>query len=286
MRTTTIKEQGAKLPLGILKGGKLVKDFVLRPHNAKVDRLLNIWREANKGQHIAWEVCKYLSLVVASIGDEALPLDASGDTAVESVNRFMELNFGDVMYLWMYARIMAVEELCEIGYKCPRCLISSKLTIDLWGTEVVAIDDPKEMERWLTLKVGFTLAAGKKSKEVCVRPAPFSSLLVEGATAGSTDSIGYAQLRECIVRLKGVDGQHILTDEEIDTLPKMDWLRLDRNAGKTTGGPKMRTPFMCEGTIEEDGKEPKPCGNAMAHALDWSYDSFFDSSVPLGRLMS
>ena len=158
MQTTTIKEQGMRLPIGLPDGGKLVKDFTLRTHNAKVDRLLNIWREANKGQHIGWEVAKYLSLTVASIGGEGLALDARGDSTAEDVNRFLQLCFGDVMYLWIYARIAAVEEMCEVPYACPKCGTRAKATVDLWGTEVLAIDSVKEMEAWLELKGGIQLA--------------------------------------------------------------------------------------------------------------------------------
>lgn len=284
MRTTTVKDLGANLPIGVQRENALIKPFTLRPHTAQTDRLLNIWREANKGQHIGWEVCKYLSLIVLSIGDEAFPLDANGDSPIESVTRFHSMNFGDVMYLWLYARIMAVEEKCEVPYACPRCGLVSKAIADLWTTEVLVIDSVKETQTWAGLKKGFTLKSGKKSGDICLRPAPFSAFLLPGTSAQSTDSIGYAQIKECIVKVKGTEEHHMLADDELDTLPKMDWLRLDRIAGRVSGGPKMRTAIRCDGSIEEAGKDPVPCGNEMTHALDWSYDSFFDSSVPLESL--
>lgn len=292
MRITTLKEQGQKLPIGMVggdSGRQLLKDFTLREHNAKTDRLLNIWREANKGQHIAWEVCKYLSLIVESIGGESVTLDAKGDSTPETTARFMQLYFGDAMYLWMFSRIAAVEEKCEIPYMCPRCAFKGKAIVDLWGTEVLVIDTVKELEKWVELKKGIKLTTGKRAMSVCVTPAPLTALMFSGATAESTDSLGYGQLRECISKVKGVEGRYNLKDEELDTISKMDWLRLDRIAGKVTGGPKMRTPIDCEGSLDPDegeDNEPQPCGNTISRALDWSYDAFFDSSVPLASLMS
>ena len=155
MKTTTFREQGMQLPVGKVVNGQVLKDFSLRRPTAKVDRLLNIWREANQNRHIAHEVCKYLSLVVESAMGDAYPLAENGDSTPEQMVKFLHWCYGDVMYAYMYARVAMVSEWVEIGYACPTCGHEGTLEADLWDHTVDVLETPDEFICDVEFRDGF-----------------------------------------------------------------------------------------------------------------------------------
>lgn len=287
MKTTTIRKHGQKLPLGFLVSGELNRDFRLRPHTAATDRMINIWREANVGTHVSMLVAKYLSLVIESAGGESYPLNPDGNSSEETVVRFLDWTFGDVMYAYLYARIIAVEEWMEVGFGCPTCGNIRTTEVDLWDTEVDVIESAEELQAWITLKNGMRLDNGKTCRKLLLRSVPYRALTLPGGSQEGTDSMGYNQLRESVIQVDGADTpSYSPTDGELDRITKLDMLRLDRQAGKVAAGPKLRTHAVCQHMVNKDTGALVECGTKILNALDWRYDSFFDSSVPQERLMS
>jgi hypothetical protein len=95
------------------------------------------------------------------------------------------------------------------------------------------------------------------------------------------NSIGYHHFREAVDQVEtNASGEgkkrfdYVLTNEEIDEIEKIDVLVIDRQADKIAAGPDLRTHLEC----------PK-CGIKILNALNWSFDHFFDLSVPMGVLM-
>lgn len=283
MKLTTIAELGQQLPIGKVDGDKLIKTFDLRPYKSKIDRFMNIWNEANEGQHIAKGVAKFLSLLVSQYADEALALDSEGDSTADTMAKVLNWSFADVMYIYIMIRI-SVSELMEVNYSCPECQHKGLVKLDLKSTEVMVFEKPADLYTAVKLKHGFKLATGKICKSLVLQPIPFKTLLLSGATQGNTDSLGYNQLREAVYKLGGAEQGYVVSDEELDEMSKIDQLIVDRYAGKATAGPKMRTVFECESQVDRGGEKQK-CGHKITNALNWSFDDFFGSSIPLGELM-
>ena len=272
MRTCTFKELGAKLPVGVLADGQLHKDFTLRPYKGRVDRHLAVWREANEGKSMAHLAAKYLSLVVASIGNEALTLTGDGDSTSEQVFKVSDWHFADAMYLYVYSRIVNVSELIEVPYRCPRCGTRGIIKADLLSAEVRVMENPAEMYTWVDLHDGFKIASAPKPiKRIRLQPIRFRAMFQAGASQAEVGSFTYMQLRESIVELEGAPAGYIVQDSELDELTKKDLLRIDRQTNSVMAGPDLRTTVEC----------PKAdCGIKIRDALNWAFDPFFDSSVP------
>jgi hypothetical protein len=279
MKTVTVKELGPELPIGFLskKSGKLIKSFSLRPHVARVARYMAMWSEANEGKSIALQVAKLLSLLVSEAGETVYPVGADGDSSPEVVIKFLDWNFADVMYVYLWARVLVCQEM-TVSYGCPntKCsLVTAEATIDLKSIEVLCVEKPDECRFKVELKQGFKLKNGKHCKWLLLKSVPFRVLMEAGASQGNVDEgISYSTMREVICDLDGGGAGYVITDPELDQLPYLDLISINRQAGRLAAGPKLRTTIKCD-----------KCQQPIERALDWRYDHFFDSSIPVSHLM-
>lgn len=276
MHTTTIKEQGLKLPIGQLKGGSLVKDFTLRAYKGKLVRSLNLWREANIGKPIPHLAAKYLSLVIESAAGTAYALTESSDSTSEQLLRIHDWYWGDAMYAYVYSRIVNASEWITIPVVCinPKCRYQGEVKGDLWSTEVTVMDDPNELFTWVTLRDGIKLSTGKTCKRIKIQPVPFRAMLL-GPEDQDIDGLNYAQLREAILEVEGAPPGYVVQDKDLEDLSHFDILRIDRQAGAAAAGVDLSTKVECPN-----------CKTPLHGTLVWAFDYFFDSSVPLDILTS
>lgn len=282
MKKTTIKELGSNLPIGILDKGKLKKEFVLRPYKSKVDRILNIWREVNEGKPLGYLTAKYISLVVDRVADIGFTLDATGNSGADQELKIHNWYFADVLYALIYSRITSISNIIEVAWSCPmrnaegaaKCNGQGIAKADLWSTEVNVIEDVKELEHWLKLKKGFKLRDGGLCRKVKMKPVTFQSQLSIGAASVGINSVGYHHFMDAIIGVDCLEGDYILTMGEIDEIEKIDALTIDRQAGKIAAGADLRTHLECS-----------KCGAKIVNALNWSFDHFFDYSIPSEVLM-
>lgn len=283
MRATTLGELGASLPIGVVDGKVLKKDFTLRPYKSWVDRTLGLWREANQGKHIALLVAKYMSLVVESAGGVTYPLTTERDSLPAQEFAFHGWWYADVMYAYLYSRVQTVGSKIAVPYSCPmrtasgpaRCDAAGIKIADLNSIEVDVAESPSELEVWVDLTRGFQLRKGQTCKKLKLRPIKFRAQMLAGSGAVGVDSVGYNHFRDAVCAVDCIEGEYVLIDQEIDEIEKIDTLRVDRQANKVAAGASLRTHLDC----------PK-CGAKIVNALDWDFDSFFDSSVPGAALMS
>lgn len=280
MKTVLLSDLGPELPIGNCSEGSntLVKTFEVRPYKAKVDRALNIWREANQGRHIGWLIAKYLSLVVVNAGGQYLALDDKNDSSPESVNTVTGWHFADVVYMYLWSRYKTSSKM-KLEYGCPNSECSVKTAtkiIDLGSIEVVCLENFEESRFWVKLVDGFRLQNNKLCKRLKLKPVPFRTVFLAGATQGNVDDmLGYNQLREAVIEVEGGGQNYNLLDEELDEMSKVDSLLLNQQAGKISAGPKLRTGFLCDG-----------CKQPIERAIDLRFDHFFESSIPVAHLMS
>lgn len=277
MKIVTLKELGTKLPVGQFADGQLHKDFTLRPFKARVDRHLAVWREANEGKNQVHLAAKYLSLIVASLGRTACGLTPDGDSTPEQEYAVGDWFFADAMYIYIYSRVVNVSEWIEVPYRCPRCGTKGVVKANLLSTEVRVLEDHKELHVWVDLQDGFKVADGARPvKRLRLQPVRFRAMMLPGQGQAEIGTLTYSQLRESIVEMEGAPQGHIPTDAELDELTKRDLLRIDRQTAAIAAGPMLRTAVDCPKT--------KECGIKIHDALNWAFDPFFDTSVPLSAL--
>lgn len=272
-RVTTVGELGATLPIGIVDGRKLKKDFSLRRYKSWIDRHMNLWREEHQGERMGLLVAKLLSLLVESVGDDHFSLKDDKNSTPEQLLKVLKLHYADAMYMYIYARIQAVGNEIELPYVCERCGNGGLAIADLNTLEVKVWDEPQYLQQWVELRDPITLRSGRAAKKVELRPITLQAQTVPGADSAS---LSYAALREAICGVDCESGYYNILDSELDELVKLDMVRLDRRANSLSAGPNLRTSIEC--------KSPK-CGAKIKEAFNWGYDTFFGSSIPLSQLI-
>jgi hypothetical protein len=272
MRTVTVAELGQQLPIGILKNGKLEKDFALRPFKSWVDRQLSAYREAHAAtRHHGHLLAKYISLMAERVGSETFPLTAERNSMSEMEARVLSWNFADVIYMYLYSRVQLSDKI-RFPYACPNVNCKQKngvMQASLNDIEVRVIDDPKELTQWIQLRDGFKISDGRTVKKVRLHPVSYNAQLTASGASG-LGSLTYHVFRESVDRVDCVDTPYILRNEEIDEISRYDMITIDRQAEVITAGPKISTAGKCPS-----------CGVEIENMINWSFDDFFGSSIQL-----
>jgi len=280
MIVTTVKERGLRLPVGKVVDGHLVQTFTLRPYKSWVDRAMGNWRQANQGRELPYLVAKYLSLVVAEACGRAFSLTDDRDSLPEVELGILEWPMVDVFYAYLMSRISAVTSLVAIPFTCPQCRTEhSNVTYDLSNMRVECADEIKDIRCVVPLRDGFRLADGTQATSVTLSPAPWRVMLIPGVLGGGLGTIEYQHLRETIVEVNGES--RMLLESELDDMGKLDRVLIDRKAGGLVSGPSLQTVAECTG----ERKDGTPCRYVHSRTLVWTFDDFFESSVPEEVLM-
>lgn len=278
MRTTTLGELGAQLPIGRPNGEKLDKGFKLRTFKSRIERHLGVWEESNRntldpGQLLSMKVAKLLSMLVEEIGGKAISVAEDGSSTAEGELSVHNWYFSDVMYLYLFARVQSLgPELehpvaCSAG-KCDFKTDSAKF--DLSTVDVRVADSPKDLSVWVPLKRPFKVRNDIVLNQVKIEPLRWSTMAKPGVLGGSTMTITQESLQDCICAINGDDKEFRLLPTEMDEMEKIDRVRINRFANKVAAGIDLETNLTC----------PK-CGTVISNPLNWTYDYFFDASVPL-----
>lgn len=285
MIETTLRDRGLRLPIGPIRDGKLAQDFTLRPYKSWVDRVLGNWRDVNHAKPPPYLIAKYLSLVIAEAGGRAFALTSEKDSSPEAELAILDWPMGDVFYAYLYSRLTTVTSSILVPFTCPRCGTShGDIAYDLLGMGVECLETPAEARKVIKLVDGFRMRNGKICTSLTIAPVPWRVLLLPGVLSGRSGSIGYQHLREAVVAA-GDEDPYSLTEEEVDDITKMDRLVIDKFAGAVSAGPSLRTVAECPGKPDpsEEGKM-LVCGHVQHSPLNWSFDHFFESSVPEAAL--
>lgn len=278
MRVTTLGELGPKLPIGFQKNKDLIKDFDLRPYKTKVDRHLGLWKEANEdtytpGQLMACHVAKFVSLICNSAGGMALPISDDGDSLPASELKVHNWYFADVMYLYLFARIQALGKMLAYPVACPNTacdFVSESAKFDLTTIDVRVAESADELHDWHTLQDPFPLKNGNTCKSVKIEPVRWSTMALPGMLDGTMSNITMRSLQAAICAVNGEEAEYRLRDSEMDELSRFDRVTINRRAGSIAAGVDLETELEC----------PK-CKTKIKNPLNWTFDYFFDMSLPL-----
>ncbi len=290
MKTLTIKDNGYKLPIGVLstadgngKGKRLIRDFTLRPYKSSIDRNISDWIEANESKYptravfIAARVAKFVSLICSQFGDTAWALDKDKNSTPEQELAIYGMYYCDVMYVYYMARIAALGPSYEFPYVCPdkKCAAhgGSKIIFDLSSTDVDILEDNDPLDKWIRLIHPFKNREGRLVKKLKLAPARWG-LTSQPDFYGATEGVSVSILRECVRAIDSQDGNYELTNEEIDEIHHTDVINIDRMTKTLAPGLDLQTKVECI------------CGKTLLNPVNWTPDFFLGSSLPISETES
>lgn len=265
MKDVTLKEQGAKLPLGIVDdGGVLRKDFTIKRWTAKQERELGKLRQENKSVSMAEHIALVLSVLCEKIGPyNFLEMKKLAERRLAVSQMFS----GDVFYVYCYLRCKALGSFLGFEVECPSC-----------GTKYSSETDLLEMTSTIADKLDdtiweYTLLDPFSFREVEAKTLTMGQTywhsIEEAEVEGSLDIEGgkMAMLAGAIRGVKEfpVDVAPIL--DELDEMDKRDIVKIVDEMNEHHFGPDMRLITKC----------PK-CKSENVQPINWGYQSFFGSS--------
>jgi len=259
----TIKERGALLPLGIQdKSGKLHRDISVRRWRMKEERELGELRDRHKDANLA----TYVSMILATMCTRLGPHDFEKMKFEERCLILSQMFMGDVFYAYVWLRINCLGHSFPIEFQPAWSNKPLKIKADLWSVQVKSAESYESSCWAYKLNDPFEIR-GKKVTGFRLSPQRWSSMEQHNAV-GAGSNQGLAKLiiiKSSIIGCEGIDGEIMLTDNELDELSKLDLEKLTTLLDQNVLGPVM--------AVEGEYR-----GRPFRAPIDWGYDSFFGIS--------
>lgn len=268
-RKVDLRDYGPKLPVVPINGdGKPIQNptFSFCDWNMETEEKLSAMKRKakNSGQFVNQMLCD----LIAELNGE----DFQKKSKEERTLAINQMDFPNVMYMYMYLRFEEMGNEIRFDVSCPACgSLLSDFRADLGTLETRVKDSVENREKIYELKRPITLEDGKiitglklkitkwnamesADQEDLKNDARMKRLMFEDSICGLHDENGpiegFHDVKSVIRKLKKLDIEKCMFDV------------VEHNAG----------PFMAV-----KGKCTK-CDSEWMKAIDWSYDYFFDSS--------
>jgi hypothetical protein len=269
LELTTFREWGQRLPVGLLRGGQLHRDFKFRRWTFEQERKLEGLRKQQdpKGRERPLTLVEFTGAVLAEMLVAFGPYGDFGE--LDSEERLLILSqawTADLLYAWLSLRCEALGETLKIPVACPAGMCGNEWTItaDLLETDVRVVKTPDELTYRYKLRDGIEL--GKKTEHDLVIQAPRWYSMSAVVPSGQVN-IGEVKFRiaSSAVRMAGnVEG---VPEAALNTMTKWDIERFTRSVDDNSPGPELVLEASC----------PR-CRTRLREALDWSWDFLFSAA--------
>ena len=270
-----LKDLGARLPIGVLREGVLLKDFSLREYFSPLEKAFGKWKVEHAADPNSTHLTKLLALLLTKLGGESFlhnPDDDPPDAAKE-MYRISQCYMPDVIYMYVFARVQELGH--ELKYPIAHgCGYVGTADYDLRELEVVCCEDPSELLRSIQLVHGVK-HGGEICKKAYVQPMKWYHMETPEAEEAQKDLTLmklYLTERSMMLETKVKDEivQVVPNELSLSTLRKLDTELLARGVSDLNLGARLVS----------EGKCPK-CKEDFFQPMDWTYDNFFDeSSLP------
>lgn len=261
IKTTTLKEFGNVLPVGIDHMGKIHRGLEFKAWRMPEEKYLGSLRN----DFASSSMSKYTTIVLAAMATKFGPWDFSEMKLEERLVHMASLTMPDIFYAYILLRIQAMENELHLDISCPdKGCESFPFIADLNTIEVSYVDDPRDALWAYTLKRPFK-SREKEIKGLMMGPTRWNAM--ELLPDGSNVSEATASIIEGSIYGVVGDPEHILLPQELDMLEKVDIQGISNQLDKNSLGPNMAVDCKC----------PK-CSRDIKVGIDWSYDSFFGLS--------
>ena len=259
MKTVTLKEQGPVLPIGILKGDELVRDFDCKSWTMAQEKIIGGKRtdDLNQGQFTSIILANMISVLAGEkFGEKPEP------------HRLLAINqmaMSDVLYMYIYLRYVALGKDLSMPIVCGSCRNNIKFKADLETLSVRVKESKDELTRNVKLQDGFELG-GKVRKNLVIQPTKWAAIeSLKAEDAKNAGDLAEQYFISAIMAIKGLDQNPLaLTEDSLAGMTKRDINFLMAEVEEHNAGPLMAVEGKCE-----------RCGVNFQAILRWEYDSFF-----------
>lgn len=262
IKTTTIKELGPNLPLGIQTAdGSLSKYFSVKKWRMKEERELGGINSDDAS--IAQHASKVLSHMICEIGGKTFEDMKPEERALQ----ISQMQMPDVFYAYIWLRISAVGEELKLNLQCPK-KHKFTFTADLETTEVRTCSTFEDALWDYELKNPFEIR-GKEATGFQFGPPRWNVL---ESMSNATRSTGAAKSGIILGSIHGVNYNGTveptaLAEHELDDMTKRDIERIANLLDENAIGPEMVIEAKCS-----------TCGTKLVVPIDWGYNNFFSIS--------
>jgi hypothetical protein len=272
IKRVALKEQGARLPLGIINtDGTYTKDIAVRRWRMAEERELGELRDKNRDANVAQFVGMVLATMCTQLGRHKFEELKQEERRIHISQMFM----GDVFYAYVWLRLQTLGSELHLNLRCPNCGFRFPLVADLETIEVDGCDTLEECMWEYKLKESFEIR-GKEVTDLLMGPARWTSLEsmqgVGGLNTGAAKASVILGSIHGIANWKDKDGkpmQVALAESELDEMGKRDIEAITNRVDEHAVGPNMSVEGSCQ-----------RCRYQYKLAIDWGYDSFFGDSSP------
>lgn len=265
-RTTTLKDNGPNLPIGVPdKEGRIARAIDMRPWRGREEREIGKLRSKMKD---GAQMAEWVSTLIAYLYKRIGPWDLEPFTVEERRARISQMYLGDVFYCYVWARCQALGDIMFTRFKCnnPTCQhYHSEFPASLHTLEVEVASDDHEKLPWVyDVETPFKMR-GAMADKLVIGPTRWSAL--EQAKLGR--NLGEATIHTIAGSVHGVGDQTgiAISPDELDDMTKRDLDLLSKAIDKRHLGPIMKIDHKCD-----------ECGTSLVVPFDWNYDSFFSTS--------
>ena len=266
---TTLGEYRDKLPIGILHGGKLYKDVILKPWRTKDERELGkkFPNDAGMAEHV--------SIVVANMCSRLGPHDMDTMKEAERSLVVSTMYMADVFYVYTLLRLKSMGKDLRLTITCPTpgCGVEFPYVGNLETIEVSYVDDLDDI-LW-DYKLHDPIDIRKQKVEKFRMAYPKWSVMEEGRGNTNEAEVKTMTILGSIVGLNDINEPVSLTMSELDELSKVDFECLIEGINDHFLGPKMGIEGEC---TPEICTKLKRGGHKFIFPIDCRYKNFFGSS--------
>lgn len=268
-RVTTLGELGSSLPVVVkTMDGSLVekRDFNFREWD------MGIEEEISDLQKDSSDVGDFVNRMLCLLLDQFCGQDFQSKKPHEQTILINQLEFSNVMYMYIYLRTEELSSSLKMDVGCPNCKkLIEDYVVDLKDLEVHVKDKKHSRSEDYILIKPIRLEDGKIITGLRMDVAKWDSL--EGVSKEIAENSGKMKtklFKSSIVGAldaKGPIKDFVNTEVLIRKLKKIDIEKISTLVMKNNGGPSMVIGGTCT-----------HCKTEFLKALDWRYDYFFDSS--------
>jgi hypothetical protein len=261
--SSTFEDWGQRLPIGLLRDGRLHRDFSFRRWTMREERALEKMRKKNRRLSMGALVTNIMAFMLTRLG----PYDFE---ALDQGQRRLVVNqmwMPDVMYAYISLRIDALGPEVKFEVECSRCAHSWKFPADLARTDVKIAENPEALVRAYRLRDGIEPPTGVGGEAVCdvlLQPPLWQAM----AALKQNGNMGDVKLFLMSSAMRQIgEGKIPVIPEVLEGLSKFDLEHLQRAIDDLTPGPELTLEVPCPS-----------CDHTNKRNLDWSWDFFFTAS--------
>lgn len=265
-KSVLLKNQGARLPLGVESGSQYIKDIAVRPWKMKEERELGALRDNNKDANVA----QYVSMVLGTMCTQLGPHDFTAPSMKLEQKQLAigQMFLGDVFYAYVYLRLQSLGPDLILNLNCPTCQNKiENFAADLNSIEVKTCEN-LAAACWEHELINPISIRGNEVTHLVFGPPRWNALeMLKG------QGMGVAKPAMIHASIHGVGQletaqQMVITEAELDEMSKRDIERVTKLIDEHHIGPSMAVEGKC-GKCRRDFRLP----------IDWGYDGFFGDST-------